>query len=144
MRSARKRPASESSIDCTPSLQEYKQDLLLRVQRPIFLDLIQLHDDIGKIIDAQSPGDPDHSTAIQGTLDSIRTGIEDILYRQGVEPFRNPGDEFDPRRQRAVTTVATDDPEQNKKVAGRLRPGFQSGEKLIRPEIVSVYTVKKA
>ena len=34
-------------------LQEYKQDLLLKVQRPIFVDLIQLHDDIGKMIEAR-------------------------------------------------------------------------------------------
>ena len=34
-------------------LQEYKQDLLLKVQRPIFIDLIQLHDDIGKMIEAR-------------------------------------------------------------------------------------------
>src|SRR5689334_17613327 len=34
-------------------LQDYKQDLLLKVQRPMFVDLIQLHDDIGKMIDAQ-------------------------------------------------------------------------------------------
>ena len=69
-------------------LQEYKQDLLLKVQRPIFIDLIQLHDDIGKMIDAQPTDDPDRAAARAGTLDSIRTGIEDILYRQGVEPFR--------------------------------------------------------
>ena len=34
-------------------LQEYKQDLLLKVQRPIFIDLIQLHDDIGKMIESR-------------------------------------------------------------------------------------------
>ena len=35
-------------------LQDYKQDFLLKVQRPIFIDLIQLHDDIGKMIDARN------------------------------------------------------------------------------------------
>ena len=124
-------------------LQDYKQDLLLKVQRPIFVDLIQLHDDIGKMIDAQPPDDPDRAAAVRGTLESIRTAIEDILYRQGVEPFRVEGEEFDPRRQRAVSTVPTEEAERNKTIAGRLRPGFQAGDKLIRPEIVSVYTVKK-
>ena len=37
-------------------LQDYKQDFLLKVQRPIFIDLIQLHDDIGKMIDVRAPG----------------------------------------------------------------------------------------
>jgi molecular chaperone GrpE len=123
-------------------LQEYKHDLLLKVQRPIFLDLIQLHDDIGKMIDALPPEDLDRAAAMRGTLDSIRTAIVDILYRQGVEPFQTEDATFDPRRQRAVKTVATEEPERNKSVAVRLRPGFQSGDKLIRPELVSVYTAK--
>jgi molecular chaperone GrpE len=124
-------------------LQDYKQDLLLKVQRPMFVDLIQLHDDIGKMIDAQSNDDADRSGGVRDLLGSIRTGIEDILYRQGVEPFTAEGDEFDPRRQRSVTTVPTEDPERNKTIANRLRPGFQSGDRIIRPEIVTVYILKK-
>lgn len=125
-------------------LQEYKQDLLLKVQRPIFVDLIQLHDDIGKMIEARTgaDGDSDRRAAIRGVLESIQVAIEDILYRQGVEPFTAEGDAFDPRRQRAVATVATDDPSRNKSIAARLRKGFQAGDKLIRPELVSVHTFR--
>ena len=47
-------------------------------------------------------------------LEPIQTAIEDILYRQGVEPFAVEGTEFDPRKQRAVSTQATDDPALNK------------------------------
>jgi molecular chaperone GrpE len=124
-------------------LQDYKQDLLLKVQRPMFVDLIQLHDDIGKMIDAQSIEDADRSAGARDLLASVSTGIEDILYRQGVEPFTADGDEFDPRRQRSVTTVPTEEPERNKTIANRLRPGFQSGDRIIRPEIVAVYILKK-
>jgi molecular chaperone GrpE len=127
-------------------LQEYKQDLLLKVMRPVFVDLIQLHDDIGKMEEArQSSGEEGdaESDPVRVLLESIRTGIEDILYRQGVEPFEEEQGIFDARRQRAVTTVPTEDPELNKTVAARLRKGFQSGDKVIRPEIVSVYTLKK-
>jgi molecular chaperone GrpE len=126
-------------------LQEYKQDLLLRVQRPIFVDLIQLHDDLDKMIESRAPADadPERAAALRGTLESIQTAIEDILYRQGVEPFSVEGSAFDPRRQRAVSTMATEDPSLNKTIAVRLRNGFQAGEKVIRPEIVSVYTVRQ-
>jgi molecular chaperone GrpE len=124
-------------------LQEYKHDLLLKVQRPIFIDLIQLHDDLGKMMEAQPMDDPQRAEVIRGCLDSVRTAIEDILYRQGVEPFRNDGSEFDPRRQRAVSTLPTEVPEWSKTIAARIRPGFQAGDKLIRPEIVSVYTLRK-
>ncbi len=127
-------------------LQEYKHDLLLKVQRPIFVDLIQLHDDIGKMIDSRSitGADQDGATVIRGVIESIQTAIEDILYRQGVEPFMIEGDEFDPRKQRAVSTQATADPSLNKKVASRLRKGFQAGDKVIRPEVVTVFTHRSA
>lgn len=121
-------------------LQEYKQDLMLKVQRPIFVDLIQLHDDVGKMAAAQPPD----AEGFRDALGSIQTALEDVLYRQGVEPFRVEGDAFDPRRQRAVTTVPTPDPALARTVAARLRPGFQSGEKVIRPEMVTVYSPQRA
>lgn len=128
-------------------LQEYKQDLLLKIQRPIFVDLIQLHDDIGKMARATGDESDERGAAFRGTLESIQVAIEDVLYRQGVEPFRGEGEgegeAFDPRRQRALTTVPTDREELAKTIAERLRPGFQAGDKVIRPELVSVYTLAK-
>ena len=123
-------------------LQEYKQDLLLKVQRPIFIDLIQLHDDMSKMIEAQPAKDAERASAVRGALESIRKAILDFLYRQGVEPFQTEGDAFDPRRQRAMTTVPVDEPGQNRTIAGRIRPGFQAGDKIIRAELVSVYTLR--
>jgi molecular chaperone GrpE len=122
-------------------LQEYKQDLLLNTLRPVFIDLIQLHDDIGKVavIGDESPEEVRRLVVL---MEGFQQGIEDILYRQGVEPFRVEGDAFDPRRQRAVSTVPTDDPDRAKSVATRLRKGFQSAERVIRPEIVSVFAYR--
>jgi len=126
-------------------LQEYKQGLILGILRPVFVDLIQLHDDIGKMADASSPSGDDPAPEVRRLLDLMRgyqQGIEDILYRQGVEPFAEDGDAFDPRRQRALSTVPTDDPALNKRVAARLRKGFRAGDKVIRPEMVTVYSFK--
>jgi len=144
-REQRAEAARERVVDrLHAELQEYKQDLLLKVQRPIFIDLIQLHDDIGKMIEVRPAEDAEahRAGALRGILESIQTGIEDILYRQGVEPFVREGNDFDPRRQRAVSTVPTGDPALNKTVAVRLRKGFQAGERIIRPEIVTVYALR--
>jgi molecular chaperone GrpE len=145
-REQRAEAARERVVDrLHAELQEYKQDLLMKVQRPIFIDLIQLHDDIGKLFEAQPADDAGvtRASAVRDILESIRTGIEDILYRQGVEPFASDGTDFDPRRQRAVSTVPTDNPALGKTVAIRLRKGFHAGEKVIRPEIVSVYAFRQ-
>ncbi len=126
-------------------LQDYKQGLLLGILRPVFVDLIQLHDDIGKMVDARPEAEGDPGAEAGRLLDLLRgtqQGIEDILYRQGVEPFAQDGDAFDPRRQRALSTVPTDDPDRNKRVAARIRKGFQAGDKVIRPEMVTVYAYK--
>lgn len=123
-------------------LQEYKQDLVLSLMKPVFLDLIQLHDDVGKMAATLQDSAHDESVA-PALLANVQQGIEDILYRQGVEPFSTDRDEFDARRQRAIATVATDDPDLARKVAGRLRRGFTSGERIIRPEVVSVFAVRR-
>jgi molecular chaperone GrpE len=127
-------------------LQDYKQDFLLKVQRPIFIDLIQLHDDVGKMVAARDRAESDAAggASFRGLLESIQTAIEDILYRQGVEPFSLETGEFDPKRQRALSTTATEDPGLNKTVAARVRKGFAAGEKLIRPELVSVFLLRQA
>jgi molecular chaperone GrpE len=127
-------------------LQDYKQDLLLKVQRPIFIDLIQLHDDVGKMAAARASADSDAagSASFRALLESIQTAIEDILYRQGVEPFSLETGEFDPKRQRALSTSPTEDPALSKTVAARIRKGFAAGEKLIRPELVSVFLLRQA
>ena len=127
-------------------LQDYKQDLLLKVQRPIFIDLIQLHDDVGKMAAARASADSENpgTAPFRSLLESIQTAIEDILYRQGVEPFSLETDEFDPKRQRAISTSSTEDSSLNKRVAARIRKGFAAGEKLIRPELVSVFTLRQA
>jgi molecular chaperone GrpE len=124
-------------------LQEYKQGLLLGILRPVFVDLIQLHDDMGKMIAAQPEPEGETARLLQ-LIRGFQQGVEDILYRQGVEPFAEVGDAFDPRRQRALSTVPTDDPALNKQVAARLRPGFQAADKVIRPEMVTVFAHKPA
>jgi molecular chaperone GrpE len=117
-------------------LQEYKNDFVLKLLKPIFLDLILLHDELGK---REEPNVPAEGAGTMAFAREIQQAIEDILYRQGVEPFREQGIDFDPKRQRSISTVVCDDPNQARTIARRVRPGFESEGKVIRPELVSVY-----
>lgn len=142
-RDARAESTREKVVDrLHAELQQYKDDLLLKVMRPVFVDLIQLHDDMGKMIESRGDVEGEAARLVE-MIRSFQQGIEDILYRQGVEPFRHDDEAFDPKRQRAVQTVATDDPALNKTVAARHRQGFLANDRVIRPEIVSVYALKK-
>ncbi len=142
-REVRAEAAREKILDrLHAELQEYKNGLLLGIMRPVFVDLIQLHDDIGKMIDATTPSDGEVSRLIK-VMRGFQQGVIDILYRQGVEPYQVEGDVFDPRRQRAIATLTIEDAELNKRVAARHRPGFLADHKVIRPEVVTVYSVKR-
>ena len=128
-------------------LQEYKQGLILGILRPVFIDLIQLHDDIGKMagsstVDSDTDEANPEARRLVGLILGYQQAIEDILSRQGVETFTQPDATFDPRRQRALSTAPTDDPALNKTVATRVRPGFQTVDKVIRPEFVTVFAHK--
>ena len=128
-------------------LQEYKQDLVLKVLKPVFIDLIQLHDDMGKIVESSTLREGEASAESARWVDvvnGLRQGIEDVLYRQGVEPFSSDEAVFDPRRQRSIAAIPTEDASLAKTIAVRHRKGFQSADKIIRPELVSVFSLKPA
>ncbi len=144
-RESRAEAARERVVDrLHAELEEYKQDLLLKILRPIFIDLIQLHDDLGKMAEAGEREDSAASSVrLPETLRNFQQGVEDILYRQGVEPYQVEGDVFDARRQRTVSSSPTTDPAQSRTIYQRLRKGFQADDKVIRPELVSVYIHKQ-
>jgi molecular chaperone GrpE len=117
-------------------VQDYRTDLLLKVLRPVLLDLISLYDEMGQAL--ASPG-PEDSGSRERLLAGFQQEVADILYRQGVEPFAHEGEQFDPRRQRASRTLPAPAPEREGQIAARLRPGFAAGERVLRPELVAVY-----
>lgn len=125
-------------------LQTHKNDLYGKMVRPLILDIIQLMDDLGKLSHfhrAQESQQLNPDKLLQ-QLEGIPSDMEDILYRQGVEPFMCEQDTFDPTRQRSLKTEITTNQDQDKTIAQRLRPGFVWDGKLLRPEMVSVYVYK--
>ena len=120
-------------------LQQYKADLLLQMIKPILLDLIAMHDNLGKALEAAAAEAGEGFRQLRQRLEGFRTEVEDALYRQGVEPYVHPGDAFEPRRQQAVKTVPATTPEDEGRIAARLRPGFTRDERILRPERVVVF-----
>lgn len=119
-------------------LQEQRQGLHFRILRPLLLDLIALYDDIAKLLESTAE---ESLTANQSrrNLESIQQSIEEMLRRNGVEPFTVEGDAVSIERQRVLKVLPTSEPLLDKKIAQRLRTGFSFEGRVLRPEWVEVY-----
>lgn len=120
-------------------LQIYREGLHFRVLRPVFIDLITLYDDMGKLIDSMPK---DSVSIIDQALQNItifQETVEEILHRNGVDMFTCQGDVFLSSRQRSLRAIPTSDAAQDKYIARRVRKGFEYEGKLLRPEIVETY-----
>lgn len=122
-------------------LQDYRNDLVGKVVRPVFRSMIRLHDDIGKVLDALGRDELEALSAerMLGLLRGFRDDIEIALDQHGVTTFRLPTEEFDPRRQTVARTIKTDEPARVGHIAGRVNPGFESGDAVLQKERVAVY-----
>lgn len=126
-------------------VQKHRQDLLGRAKRPLLNGLVRLHDDLGKVVGAleQRPEEELTPQRFFAALAGFADDLELLLAQHGVEPFRLPGDEFDPRRQTALRTEVTENPQKAGAIAARLRPGFVEGEALLYKERVAVYVAAR-
>ncbi len=120
-------------------LQFHREGLHFRVLKPIFIDLISLYSDMSTLIDSlqQDPSFPNHQQAQH--LVAFQVTVEEILHRNGVDFFSCEQTTFVPSKQRAFRTIATSQPEEDKCIARRVRPGFEFEGKLLQPELVEIY-----
>ncbi len=126
-------------------LQAYKDDILKKYLTPLIIDLIQFIDNmkrVNKFYNIKNPCGSDPEKLL-GLIESIPFDIEDICARQGVTPYNCEGNIFDPIRQMVSKRIETADKTKDKTIAERLRPGYEWDGKVIRREIVAVYTYKE-
>lgn len=125
-------------------LQAYRDDLHFKILRPLFVDLIHMHDDIASLLkhrDAESMLSESERSLKQSVL-TFQDTIEDILERNGVTLYTEDGAAFVPQRQRALKTVETADAERDSQIAERVRKGFEYAGRVLRPEIVFIFKFK--
>ena len=92
-------------------LEGYREGLHFKILRPIFLDMIDMHDDLGKLADALPTRYGE--AVLEDMLNNLRSfqeTIEEILERNGVAVSNAEGDTFVSGRQRAIKALDTSDP----------------------------------
>ncbi len=121
-------------------LQAYREGLHFKILRPLFIDLIAMYDDLGKLIDAMLSKTPatTSSQALQ-SMESFQETIEEILRRNGANAFTVEENTFVASKQRILRVVDTADPAQDKQVVRRVRKGFEYEGRILRPEVVEMH-----
>ncbi len=125
-------------------LQAYKDDFKKQMLKPVILDIIQTIDSLNKMVkhySSQNNSNIDPEKLL-GVLEDVPSDLEDILYRQGVEPYQCEDDHFHPERQRILKTKVTDSESLDKSIAERARKGYEWEGKILRQEMVEVYKFK--
>lgn len=122
-------------------LQSYKADIYAKILKPFVLSTITLIDDTNAFLGKLEEND---SRKAEKYLRGIPDDLLDILELNGVETYEEEGETFNPRTQKAMKSVVTDNPDLNKHIAKRLRPGYRWNGSILKPELVQIckYEVK--
>jgi molecular chaperone GrpE len=123
-------------------LQGYKDDQLKDIIKPLINDLILMADRKRKIIKKAEEGDLSTDKLLRILNESIQD-VEDILYRQGIDPFSSSDGHFDSKVQQIVKTFKTEDLSKDKMVAEVVGKGYQWDGKLFRHEKVNIFVYDK-
>ncbi len=120
-------------------LQSYKTDLYAKMLKPFILSTISVIDDTNTFISKLGEGDAEKA---EQYLRSLPEDLADILEANGVVLYEDESEKFNPRTQRAVKQVPTDNPELENTIAKRLRKGYNWNGVNLRPEFVWIYKFK--
>ncbi len=128
--------AKERQIEALhQELESHRRGLYRQVLQPVLADLISLYDEVA-IQCAQCAQD---GAAGKDGLAGLLDMVEAVLDRHGAVKFTCEGDAVDRSRQKVLDTQPTADEALGRRLARRLRPGFEFQGKVLRPEWVVAY-----
>ena len=129
-------------------LQAYKDDMLRKTLKPIFMDMIVFADNMKTLVSRyEETLEPElmleKYQKLRKEFFKIGSHIDDFLYNYGIEAYSsNAGDDFNPRTQQAKKSSDTDNPDEHKKIVASLATGYTWDEQLLRRENVHISACK--
>jgi molecular chaperone GrpE len=121
-------------------LQTYREDLAFKFLRPLALDLTRLTDRMRSLASKYKKTDQSVEAGnFIEDLDDFILDIQEAISLHGFEFFQVEDEVFDRSRQKAQKVINTDNQEQDKHIAERMQVGLRYEERVVRPELVSVY-----
>lgn len=126
-------------------LQEARRGQLDQATRPLIMDLIALHDTLGRRAEAElaraksENGDAGQAGRLVKAMRDFQDEVEVMLFRQSVMAYTESSKLYVASRQRALSAQPAPLPELENHIRESLRKGFERNGEVIRPEIVNVY-----
>lgn len=122
-------------------LIRYQNGILDKIVETMALDIIQMADSTKRSLRLYEEKEPseDNYRRLLRVIEGIAEDLDDILYRQSIEPYQVAGAQVDVRRQKIVQTVETDQQDRDNLVAVRVADGYEKNGKVIRPERIKIY-----
>ena len=125
--------------------QSYKNDLLKKTVKPVFMDMIVFADSMKSLVSyyEETPETDlilEKYQKLRKEFIKVESHIRDLIYNYGIEPFSSqPNDEFNPKTQQVRKDTLTDDPEKHKKIVESLSSGYIWDDQLLRRESVNIF-----
>lgn len=128
-------------------LEYFRREESAKLSRAVMMDVIEEVDSAEKngryYEDLEAS--PENFAKLKKLVLHYSEDLRDLLERNGLASYRTPeGTPFNPKRCRILKTVPTSDLSLNKSVCKSLRWGFENEEKIIRPELVTVYVYEES
>lgn len=122
---------------------EYKEGLIEKLTWPLILDLIIAIDNLNKTIEnIKGKEELTKEYAIK-CINGVKEDLDEILYRQGIEAYNDSDIKFEPKRHKLLKLSETGDIEKDRTISKTVKLGYEMGEKIIRKQLVDIYTYKK-
>lgn len=133
--------SKDSTIDALHrELQDYREDMAFKTLRPLVEKLTRLTDQMRSLAsNYEKTEQPVEAGKFSEELKDLLCDVEEAINDRGFEFFQTEDDVFDRKQQKAQKTVNTDNKEQDKRICERIKVGLRYEEKVVRPELVSVY-----
>jgi len=125
-------------LDLASRLTTMSEESISRAQRPLFIDLIMLHDTMKQAVEWIGSSSDRSIEDILLRLGILESELLEILARRDIRPFDESPTLLDRQMHRTVKTVLTSESEDNNRVLQVVRTGFFIGNKVLRPEEVVI------
>lgn len=126
-------------------LTDCRNEVYEKIANVMALDIIQLTDAVKSDCNFYSgkQADEENYKKLLNSVEGIAQELEDILYRQNIEPYHVEGEDVDARKQKIIQTIPTEDKEKDNKVAQRTACGYEKNGKVLRQERIKIYKYKE-